>query len=265
MSNERETHHVQSFARGLAVIMAFDADHPELTLTDVAERTDLTRAAARRFLLTLTDLGYARRHGRHFSLTPSVLNLGYAYLSSQSLPDIAEPHLESLVADVKESSSVSVLEGDDVVYVARVATSHRIMTVRIHVGTRFPAVLTSMGRVMLADLGDDELAAYLGGTDIPVMTPKTVKDPGALLTQLRKIREQGYAIVDQELEEGLRAVAAPIHGSDGKVVAAINTSVQAGLTPLKEVRTRFLPRLLEAAAGIEEDLRLISGEQPVDS
>jgi IclR family pca regulon transcriptional regulator len=190
-----------------------------------------------------------------------VLNLGYAYLSSQSLVDIAEPHLERLVADVHESSSMSVLDGDEVVYVVRQATSHRIMTVRIHVGTRFPAVLTSMGRVMLADLRDDELAAYLGRTDIPGMTPLTVTDPDALLTQLRKIRQQGYAIVDQELEVGLRSVAAPIHGGDGKVVAAINTSAQAGLTTLKEMKTRFLPRLLEAAKNIEDDLRLVSGEQ----
>ena len=142
---------VQSLERGLAVIRAFGADDPELTLSDVARRTDLTRAAARRFLLTLVDLGYVRSDGKHFALTPRVLELGYAYLSSLSLPEIAEPHLERLAAQVRESSSVSVLDGDEIVYVGRVPTS-RIMRVSINVGTRFPAYATSMGRVLLAAL-----------------------------------------------------------------------------------------------------------------
>jgi IclR family pca regulon transcriptional regulator len=254
----RQPHHVQSFARGLAVIAAFDAEHPELSLTDVAERTELTRAAARRFLLTLTDLGYARRDGRMFSLTPRVLDLGYAYLSSQSLPDVAEPHLEDLVSDVKESSSVSVLDGDDIVYVARVATSHRIMAVRIHVGTRFPAILTSMGRVMLAALDDTELEEFVSRVDLPSLTSHTATDRRSLLAELRRIREQGYAVVDQELEEGLRAVAAPIKGPGDRVVAAINTSTHASRTTMREIEEVFLPRLLQAAAAIGEDLRLTS-------
>src|SRR5512139_1746855 len=148
---------VQSLERGLAVIRAFDRDHPELTLSEVATATGVTRAAARRFLLTLAELGYVRSDGRLFALTPRVLELGYAYLSSMSLPEVAEPHLEALVATVNESSSVSVLDGTDVVYVARVPTS-RIMTVSISVGTRFPAYATSMGRVLLAGLDDAELA-----------------------------------------------------------------------------------------------------------
>src|SRR5688500_8804191 len=147
---------VQSLERGLAVIRAFDASHSELTLSEVAASTGVTRAAARRFLLTLAVLGYVRSDGRLFSLTPRVLELGYAYLSSFSLPDVAEPHLEALVAEVNESSSVSVLDGDDVVYIARVPTS-RIMTVAISVGTRFPAYATSMGRVLLAGLSDADL------------------------------------------------------------------------------------------------------------
>src|SRR4051794_23692642 len=149
----RGTHFVQSLERGLAVIRAFDAEAPELTLSDVARRTGMSRAAARRFLLTLADLGYVRTDGRQFSLSPRVLELGYAYLSSLSLPEVAEPHLEALVAEVRESSSMSVLDGGDIVYVARVPVS-RIMTVAINVGTRFPAYATSMGRVMLAGLSD---------------------------------------------------------------------------------------------------------------
>src|SRR5512139_2730435 len=151
---------VQSLERGLAVIRAFDRDHPELTLTEVATAAGVTRAAARRFLLTLAGLGYVRTDGRLFSLSPRVLELGYAYLSSLSLPEVAEPHLEALVREVNESSSVSVLDRGDVVYVARVPTS-RIMTVAISVGTRFPAYATSMGRILLAGLSDEDLSAYL--------------------------------------------------------------------------------------------------------
>ena len=168
---------VQSLERGLAVIRAFGADDPELTLSDVARRTDLTRAAARRFLLTLVDLGYVRSDGKHFALTPRVLELGYAYLSSLSLPEIAEPHLERLAAQVRESSSVSVLDGDEIVYVGRVPTS-RIMRVSINVGTRFPAYATSMGRVLLAALPDDELDAYLQRAEIEPLTARATGDRG---------------------------------------------------------------------------------------
>src|SRR5262245_27966740 len=157
---ERDADFVQSLERGLAVISAFDRDHAELTLSEVAAATGVTRAAARRFLLTLVRLGYMRSDGRFFSLAPRVLELGYAYLSSLTLPEVAEPHLEALVAEVNESSSVSVLDGEAVVYVARVPVS-RIMTVAISVGTRFPAYATSMGRVLLAGLPDAELDAYL--------------------------------------------------------------------------------------------------------
>ena len=165
---------MQSLERGLAVIRAFDEHNVELTLSDVASSTGLTRAAARRFLLTLADLGYVRTDGRWFSLSPRVLELGYAYLSSLSLPEVAEPHLERLVAEVHESSSVSVLDGGDIVYVARVPTS-RIMTVSINVGTRFPAYATSMGRVLLAALPDEGLDAYLAGVELEQLSPRTVR------------------------------------------------------------------------------------------
>ena len=163
----RGTHFVQSLERGLAVIRAFGAESPQLTLSEVARSTGLTRAAARRFLLTLAELGYVRTDGRHFALSPRVLELGYAYLSSLSLPEVAAPHLEALVAEVRESSSVSVLDGADVVYVARVPTS-RIMRVEINVGTRFPAYATSMGRVLLAGLADGELEEGLRSVAAPI-------------------------------------------------------------------------------------------------
>ena len=216
----RGTYFVQSLARGLAVIRAFDASAPELTLSEVARATGLTRAAARRFLLTLADLGYVRTDGRLFALSPRVLELGYAYLSSLSLPEVAEPHLERLVAEVHESSSVSVLDGEDVVYVARVPTA-RIMRVAISVGTRFPAHATSMGRVLLAGLPDDALEEFLAGADLPRLTARTVSTADALRRELRRVRAQGWALVDQELEEGLRSVAAPIRDRSGDVIAAI--------------------------------------------
>jgi IclR family pca regulon transcriptional regulator len=251
----REPHHVQSLERGLAVIRAFDAQHPELTLSEVARICDLTRAAARRFLLTLADLGYVRTDGRMFSLTPRVLELGYAFLSSLSLPEVAAPHLERLAAELHESSSVSVLDGDDIVYVARVPTS-RIMTVAINVGTRFPAYATSMGRVLVAHQADEVVDAYLDRVRLTRLTARTVLTVPALATELRKVRAQGYAIVDQELEEGLRSIAAPIRDGTGAVVAAANVSVQASRTSTEVMRRRLLPPLLAATARIDADLRV---------
>jgi IclR family pca regulon transcriptional regulator len=256
----RAPHYVQSLGRGLAVIRAFDEQHPELTLSDVARATGLTRAAARRFLLTLADLGYVRTDGRWFSLTPRVLELGYAYLSSLSLPEVAEPHLERLVAEVHESSSVSVLDGEDIVYVARVAAS-RIMTVSISVGTRFPAYATSMGRVLLAGLSEEQLDAYLEQVELRPLSPRTVTAPDALRSQLAKVRKQGWALVDQELEPGLRSVAAPIHDRSGSVVAAMNLSAHASRMPLDVIRRTLVPPLLATAARVEADLRAASGSR----
>jgi IclR family transcriptional regulator, pca regulon regulatory protein len=253
----REAHYVQSLERGLAVIRAFDAEHPELTLSEVARACDLTRAAARRFLLTLVDLGYVRTDGRLFTLSPRILELGYAYLSSLSLPEVAEPHLESLVAEVRESSSVCVLDGDDVVYVARVPTS-RIMTVAINVGTRFPAYATSMGRVLLAGLPDEDLDKYLARVKLTAFTARTVTTTAALRAELLKVRGQGYAIVDQELEEGLRSLAAPIRDRADRVVAAMNISVHASRNTVDSMRRELLPKLLDTAAKVNDDLRVIT-------
>jgi IclR family transcriptional regulator, pca regulon regulatory protein len=259
-TSARPTHFVQSLERGLAVIRAFDAEHPELTLSDVARSTGLTRAAARRFLLTLADLGYVHTDGRLFALSARVLELGYAYLSSLSLPEVAEPHLERLVAEVHESSSVSVLDAEDVVYVARVPVS-RIMTVAINVGTRFPAYATSMGRVLLAGMDDEELDAYLERVRLGRLSPRTVRSIGALRAELWRVRAQGYAIVDQELEEGLRAVAAPIRDREGRVVAAVNISTHASRTSPETMRRRLVPPLLATAARIESDLHIAASHR----
>ncbi len=250
----RDSDFVQSLDRGLAVIRAFGPDRERLSLSEVARATGLTRAAARRFLLTLVKLGYVRSDGREFSLRPRVLELGYAYLSGLAMPEIAAPHLEELVAKLRESSSISVLDGHQIVYVARVPTK-RIMTVAISVGTRFPAFATSMGRVLLAAMSTEELDKYLSDANLEPLTANTVTDPAKLKEAVREVALQGYAIVDQELEEGLRAIAAPIRGSDGGVTAAINVSAHASRVSMEAMRTDLLPALLDTARQIESDLK----------
>jgi IclR family pca regulon transcriptional regulator len=244
---------VQSLRRGLQVIRTFGHDHQQMTLSDIARETGLTRAAARRFLLTLQDVGYVRSDGRYFSLTPRVLELGYAYLSGLSLTDVAQPHVEDLVDRVHESSSVSVLDEDDIVYVVRVATK-RIMTVAISVGTRFPAYCTSMGRVLLAALEPDDLTERLARIELSPLTSRTVTDRKRLRSLIDQVHGQGYATTDQELEDGLRSAAAPIHDRAGKVVAAINASAQAPRVTMDQLRKRILPEVLETAKRIDADL-----------
>jgi len=244
---------VQSLERGLSVIRAFDADHPRLSLSEVAAATGLSRAAARRFLHTLVHLGYMHNNGGRFSLRPKILELGYAYLSSLSLPEVAMPHLEELVEQVRESSSVSELDGQDVVYIARVPTK-RIMRVTISVGTRFPAYATSMGRVLLAAQPDDWLDTYLATVSLHGLTGHTITSPAGLRQELRKIRSRGWALVDQELEEGLRSLAAPIRDADGTVIAAVNVSTHAARRSLENIVQDLLRPLLATAERIERDL-----------
>jgi IclR family transcriptional regulator, pca regulon regulatory protein len=245
---------VQSLERGLAVIRAFDAEHRELALSEVARSTGLTRAAARRFLLTLVKLGYVNFSQGRFSLRPRVLELGYAYLSSLTLPEVAMPHMEALVAQVNESCSISVLDDTDIVYVARVPT-RRIMSITLAVGTRLPAFATSMGRVLLAGLPEDELEERLARIELTPLTSRTVTDKDSLREILATARRQGYAATDQELEEGLRSLAVPLRGASGAVSAALNLSVHASRASMAAMRRDFLPLALRAAAAIEEDLR----------
>jgi IclR family transcriptional regulator, pca regulon regulatory protein len=251
---ERSPDYVQSLERGLAVIKAFGADSPELRLSDVARQTGLTRAAARRFLLTLVRLGYVRQDGTTFSLRPRVLELGYAYLSALSLPEVAMPHMEALVAEVNESSSIAVLDDLDVVYVARVPTQ-RIMTITIAVGTRLPAYATSMGRVLLANLDHFDLEERLDRTELQRLTSKTVRDLSTLRELIDRAGEAGFAMVDQELEQGVRSAAVPIRDATGTVVAAMNVSVHATRMTMQALRRDVIPRLRRTAEAIEVDLR----------
>lgn len=249
----RRTDFVQSLDRGLAVIRCFSSENPSLTLSEVAERTGLTRAAARRFLLTLQELGYVASHGRQFSLRPRVLALGYAYLSSFSVAQIAQPHLEDLAKDLHESCSVSVLDGDDLVYVAR-ASANRIMTVALTVGTRLPPYPTSMGRVLLAHLPAGQLDAHLQRAELRKLTEHTLTDEQQLREVLATVRRQGWAAVDQELEAGVRSVAVPIRDGSGRVVAAINASAHAARVPMRTLEKQFLPKLIQAARQIDGEL-----------
>ena len=251
--DQRPGEFVQSLERGLAVIRAFSRDRPRLTLSDVARETGMTRAAARRFLITLETLGYVSSDGRLFSLRPKVLQLGYAYLSSFSLAEIAQDHLEELADHLHESCSASVLDGDDIVYIAR-ASTNRIMTIGLSVGARLPAYCTSMGRTMLAYLDDGVLDDYLARADLRARTTRTITDPEALRDELMRVRAQGYCVQDQELEDGVRSVAVPVHDAGGRVVAAINTSAHATRVSIERVEREYLPQLQECARQIDQGL-----------
>ncbi len=245
--NDREF--VASFAKGLSVICAFGRETPEMTLSEVAQRTGMTRAAARRFLLTLEALGYACSEGKRFSLTPKVLELGFSYLSSMDVWDVAMPFMEQVTEEISESCSASVLEGNDVVYVARVPTK-RIMSVSLHLGARLPAFATSMGRVLLAALSDAEARAILKSSHRAAFTGSTVTGIDALMAIVRDTRAQGYALVNQELEQGLCSVAVPLVNSSGRVLAALNVSGHSSRTTPEEMVEKYLPALLRAQEGI---------------
>lgn len=241
--------YVQSFARGLEVIRSFGAAAPRQTLTEVADATGLTRAGARRILLTLHTLGYVRMEGRAFELTPKILDLGFAYLTSMPMWHSAQPVMDALVEQVHESCSIAVLDGQDVVYVMRVHT-HKIMSTNLGIGSRLPAFWTSLGRVLLAELPAHELQHLLETRDRSQFTRLTVQDDDALLAQIALVREQGWCLLNQELEEGLTSVAAPIRNAAGKVVAAMNISGQANRTTPEIMRQELLPQLLQAAGRV---------------
>ena len=245
---------IQSLERGLLVINSFSDEYPGQTLSEVAERTGLTRATSRRVLLTLAELGYVDQRGRSFSLTPKVLDLGYSFLSSFRVVELAQPAMERLVDQVHESSSMSVLDGSEIVYVARVPTK-RIMTIALALGSRLPAYPTSMGRVLLAGMPDDELDDYIERADFEKLTPHTVVDRRRFRAIVRQCREDGYALVDQELEEGVRSIAAPIRNGRGEVISAMNVSCHASRVDVECIHDVFKPKLLEAADELAERIR----------
>jgi IclR family pca regulon transcriptional regulator len=241
--------YVQSFARGLSVIRSFNAERQAQTLTDVAEATGLTRAGARRILLTLLTLGYVETEGRLFRLTPKILELGFTFLTSLPFWNLAEPVLEQLSATVQESASAAVLDGHEIVYVLRVPMQ-KIMTINLSIGSRLPAYCSSMGRVLLSALDDAELDARLMASTLSRRTPHTITDMAALKAEIAQIRAQGWAIVDQELEAGLISISAPIRNRQGRVIAAMNISGNAQRKNAQQMIETYLTPLCDAAAGV---------------
>lgn len=244
---------IDSVEKAFRLLQAFSAEHPALTVTEAAELTGLSRATARRILLTCVRLGFAETDDRRFRLTPRVLRLGYGYLSSLPIWDRAQSHLRALADEVRESCSAATLDGDEIVYVARVP-ANRSMSITLSVGSRLPAYPTSMGRVLLAALPEEELRRYLATVELRRLTPHTITGTRALADELRRTRERGFAMVDGEREEGVRSAAAPVHDRTGRVVAAINVSANAGRVSVGELHERCVPRLVETAAAISRDI-----------
>jgi IclR family transcriptional regulator, pca regulon regulatory protein len=246
---------VESLARGLDVLACFDADHGSMTLSEVATAADLARPTARRLLLTLEELGFVRSDDGSFRLTPKVLTLGMAYVGALGLWDIARPHLEALVKRTGESSSMAQLDGSDILYVARVSVP-KLIALRVEIGTRFPAVQTSQGKVLLAALTPAELAST---RTIPSRAglPRYIgRTEDQLREELTQVRARGWALADEELAPGVRSVAVPVRDGAGAVRAAMNVTVHAAETTTEQLLHEHLPLLLRTAGEISAEWAL---------
>ena len=239
---------VTALASGLEVLQAFDQNSSRMTLSEVAAKTGMNRAKARRFLLTLHALDYLKKQHRHFELTPKVLQLGHAFLTINRYASMIQPYLEDITREINESTSLGTLEGDEVVYIARSAAEHRLMTIQLLVGTRLPAAYTSIGRALLAQLSTAQLDAFLKQVRLQAHTERSIVDSNELRKVLHEVRQQGYAIVDQELDSGLRSVAVPVFDQQGFLRGAINISTNAGRVDMETLIGRFLPLLQEKAS-----------------
>jgi IclR family pca regulon transcriptional regulator len=243
---------IEALARGLEVIAAFGPDRPVMSLSDVATATGLARPTARRILLTLAELGYVRAADRGYALTPRVLELGVAYVRSMGLWDLARPHMERLVARTNESCSIAQLDGSDIVYVARVAVP-KIVSLAVQIGTRFPALQTSLGKVQLAALAPDEIDTVLAEPTRSGLVPRWRPDRAERDAALREVRARGWALTDEQLTLGIRSVAAPLRDGSGRVIAGINVNTHAAETPVEHLLEHHLPLLLQAAGDISAD------------
>ena len=237
-----------SLARGLAVIRGFTAQKRHLTIAQLSQRTGIPRAAVRRCLYTLAKLGYVGSDdGRTYALRPRILALGHAYLSSTPIVNAVQPLLDQITSVLHESCSMAVLESDEILYIARSSTTTRVMSIDLGIGSRLPAYCTSMGRVLLAGLSASDLEAYLSRVNLTKLTSRTVSEPDELKKVLAAVRREGYSLVDQELEIGLRSIAVPVIDAAGRVVAALNIGTQSSRVPVTEMETKFLPALQAAA------------------
>ena len=254
---------VEAIARGLDVIRVFKPGQPVMSLAAVAAASDLPRPTARRILLTLEQLGYVRQaESSGFELTPRVLDLGMSYVLSRGLWEIARPHMEALVARTRESTSIAQLDGSDIVYVARVAVP-KIVTLAVTIGTRFPAVQTSLGKVLLAALPPAEAERVLAEPSRSGITPPWRPDAAERAAVLREVRARGWALTDEQLAPGIRSVAVPLRDGDGTVIAAINVNSHAAETPLDVLIGRHLPLLIQAAGAISADWAACHGAPQV--
>lgn len=245
--------YVNSFARGLEVIRVFSRAKPKMTLSEVSRATDMTRATVRRFLLTLVREGYVETDGKYFSLKPKVLELGYSVLSSMSIWEVAQPIMNELAETLQESCFAAVLQGDQVIYTAR-ATSKRYVNVGISVGSHVPAHCVSSGRVLLAALSEQQFLKYLDEAELTKFTPNTVTSKVKLRSAIEEVRIQGWSIVDQELEIGLRSISVPIRDAGGAVVAALNVPCPSSRISYDQMRTKVLTELLTASNRITSGL-----------
>ncbi len=248
---KKDTETVQSLVKGLAVIKAFGQKRPAMTLSEVANVTGYSRAATRRFLLTLVSERYAKQEGKLFSLTAKVLDLGFSYLSTLDIWYNAKPLMTALVERLNESCSAAVLDGFDVVYVARVATTKRIMSINLTVGTRLPAFATSMGRVLLANMPLTKLDEFLEHCHIEQFTQYTITDKTKLAAEIANVKQQGYSMVEQELETGLTSISVPVHNGEGDVTAALNVSTHMSQTARQQIFEVILPALQQCARQVE--------------
>jgi IclR family pca regulon transcriptional regulator len=243
---------IEAIARGLDVIRAFQPRQPVMSLAAVAAASGLARPTARRILLTLTELGYVRGVDGGYELTPRVLDLGMSYVLSRGLWEIARPHMEALVARTHESSSIAQLDGSDIVYVARVAVP-KIITLAVTIGTRFPAMQTSLGKVMLGAMPLEQAEQVLAEPSRSGVTPRWQPTAAERSAELRNVRARGWSLTDEQLAPGIRSVAAPLRDGDGRVIAAMNVTVHAAETPVEVLTGEYLPMLLQAAGAISAD------------
>jgi IclR family transcriptional regulator, pca regulon regulatory protein len=253
-SSSGDKEYSATLAKGLAVLAAFSRERPSMSLSEAAACVGLSRATARRLLRTLTSLGYVLQDGRRFCLAPRILELGFAYLSTQSWIERAEPLMKALSNALQESCSVAMLEGAEIVYLARAVATHRIMSTTISIGTRLPAFHTSLGRVQLGFLPEAALADMLKAMPLAPYTANTIVDRAALVARIKADRAEGFSIVDEELEKGLRSIAVPIVTRAGACIAAINLSAHSNRTTRNEMREKFLPRLRDVAGSISRTL-----------
>jgi IclR family pca regulon transcriptional regulator len=245
---------LKTLSRGLSLIKSFDRETPKMTLTEVAKKNHMSRASARRFVLTLESLGYLERIEDYFQLTPNILDIGKHYLENLNFIEIITPFMREVSQKVGKACSASILNGMDIVYIARIPSQQQILSVNLNIGSHLPAYCTSMGRIMLSDLSEGDLELYLKKAALTSYTDKTIVDPDQLRQVIRKVKKEGYSLVNQELEKSLRAIAVPVRNNSGRVICAINVGIPVGQVKMDEVISNYLPVLKAAAKKAEKGL-----------